>query len=73
MGCGYVQVKGGPPTTPNPGATSTPGDTPAPPNALGRRLLQDFIGKVSVKTDLHMQAAVYICKAADIGMDEGAE
>ena len=46
-GSSYAQLKGGPPSVPNAGAETTPGDVPAPPtNLLGRRLKQDAGGAV---------------------------
>lgn len=39
----FNAIKGGPPSKPNAGAVTTPGDPPAPPNFLARRLQQDAI------------------------------
>ena len=43
-------IKGGPPTVPNPGAESTPGDPQPPPNpgfGIGRKLQQSALGEPS--------------------------
>ncbi|KAK9831476.1 hypothetical protein WJX84_004582, partial [Apatococcus fuscideae] len=44
--CNADSVKGGPPTVPNPGAETTPGDPQPPPNpgfGVGRKLQQDAV------------------------------